>query len=142
MINNNIKFKLKIDPNNQWFVYAWVTMGNKKSRVEFKVDTGCNSLVISHRTLKNLGYSTKESDLSKLPGITGALASGDKHTFRKIGSVSLFQDKDNSVQICKADAVCHSTHETHDLLGTEIFRQFIGVNFCLTESKYMELTQK
>jgi len=73
--NNDIKFKLKIDPNNQWFVYAWVTMGGKKSRVEFKVDTGCNSLVISHRTLKNLGYSTKESDLSKLPGITGALAS-------------------------------------------------------------------
>jgi len=134
-----MKLELKIDSNNQWFVPVWVVLGNKKHRVDFKVDTGCNSLVLSHSTLENMGYSTKEMDLAKLPPLPGKLASGDEHTFRKLGAVSLFKDKNKSVTICNADAICHSTQETHDLLGTEVLRQFSGVMFGLTDDKYMEL---
>ena len=134
-----IKFSLTVDADNQWFVSAWVIIGSKKHRVDFKVDTGCNALVLSHRTLNKLGFSTKNTDLSKLPSLSGKLASGDKHTFRKLGAVSLCQDKAQTVQICKVDAICHSTHETHDLLGTEVLRQFSGVTFGLVGDRYMEL---
>ena len=134
-----MKFRMKIDENNQWFVTAWVFVGNRKVPVAFKVDTGCNSLILSHRTLNKLGVSTTETDLAKFSALPGKLASGDKHVFRKLGAVSLFQDKNKTVQICRADAICHSTQETHDLLGTEIFRQFNGVEFGLIDEKYMEL---
>jgi hypothetical protein len=134
-----IKLKLRIDSNHQWFVYTWLVAWGKKIRVEFKVDTGCNAMVLSHRTLKNLGYSTREAELSKLPAIAGVLASGDKHMFRKLGMVSLFQDKHQAVQICKTGAICHATHETNDLFGTEVLRQFNSVTFSLIGDPYMEL---
>jgi hypothetical protein len=136
---NTIKLKLRVDSNNQWFVSIWVFIGDKKNRIEFKIDTGCNSLVLSHSTLKRMGFSTKNSDLSKLPSISGALASGDRHIFRKLGVVSLCQDKNQTTQICKVDAVCHTTHETNDLLGTEVLRKFNCVLFGLVGEKFMEL---
>jgi len=134
-----MKFKMDIDQKNQWFVHIWVVINNRKYRVEFKVDTGCNSLVLSHSTLKSMGYSTDKAALSKLPPVDGKLASGDVHTYRKLGTVSLCQDKDQKIQICKDDAICHSTHETHDLLGTEVLRQFSDVTFGLIGDKYMKL---
>ena len=115
-----MRFRLEVDSYNQWFAWAWVVVGKHKNHVRFKVDTGCNSLVLSHSTLEGLGVSIKEADLLSLSPVSGKLASGDKHTFRKLGAVSLFQDKNKITQICKADAICHSTHETHDLLGTEV----------------------
>ena len=111
----------------------------QKTLVKFKIDTGCNTLVLSHSTLKSLGYSAKQADLSKLPPVKAALASGEEHMFRKLGAVSLFRDDKQAIQICKADSICHSTHETNDLLGTEVLRQFSGVSFDLTANKYMEL---
>jgi hypothetical protein len=134
-----MKLDLRVDNNNQWFVPVWVVIGEKKYRVEFKIDTGCNSLVLSHSTLEAIGISIKEPDLSKLPPIAGRLASGDKHTFRKLGEVSLYQDKNQTLLICKPDATCHTTRETNDLLGTEVLRRFNGVSFFLIGDKYMEL---
>ena len=134
-----MKINLAIDKHNQWFVPVWVNISGKKFRVEFKVDTGCNSLVISHSTLKSMGFSTNEADLSKLSSLSGELASGDSHTFKKLGEVSLFQDKNQTTQICKANAICHSTHETHDLLGTEVLKQFHSIFFSLINEKYIEL---
>jgi len=132
-------FIMKVDNNNQWFITAWVLIGNRKTPVTFKIDTGCNSLILSHRTLNKLGLSTDIATLAKLPPVSGKLASGDKHIYRKLGGVLLYQDKEQLSQICKANAICHSTHETHDLLGTEVLRQFSGVSFGLAGDKYMEL---
>jgi len=134
-----MKLDLRVDDNNQWFVYIWVAIGGKLKRVEFKADTGCNSLVLSHSTLEGMGFSVEKSDLSKLPPMPGKLASGDIHTYRKLGAVSLYQNKGQTAQICKVDAICHSTRETHDLLGTEVFRRFSGVSFNLVGDKYVEL---
>jgi len=131
--------KLRVDHKNQWFVWAWVAIGTKRHRVEFKVDTGCNSLVLSHSTLEGMGFSVEESNLAKLPPMPGKLASGDIHTYRKLGAVSLYQNKGQTAQICEVDAICHSTRETHDLLGTEVFRQFSGISFNLVGDKYVEL---
>ncbi|MCL2171477.1 MAG: hypothetical protein FWB71_04930 [Defluviitaleaceae bacterium] len=136
-----MKFELVVDANNQWFVTVWVVFQNRKYRVHFKVDTGCNGLVLSHTTLMGMGFSTTETSLAKLPVITGRLASGDKSQFKKLGAVSLFQDKAQNIQVCKVDAICHSTHETHDLIGTEVLRQFSNVSFGLIGDKYMELMQ-
>lgn len=135
----SIFFELEIDPKNQWFVPIWVSIGGRNVFVRFKVDTGCNALVLSHRTLNKIGFLTHETNLSKLPPASAKLASGDKHVFRKIGTVSLCHDKKQAIQICTANAVCHSTHETHDLLGTEVLRQFKGVTFNLADNKHMEL---
>jgi hypothetical protein len=137
--DNGLKLGLRVDSRNQWFVSMWVFLGKNKIRAEFKIDTGCNAMVLSQSTLKRLGCLTDESVLLGLPAVSGALANGEKHTFRKLGIVSLCQDKNQTTQICKAEAICHSTHETHDLLGTEVFRQFVGVTFNLTGNKYMEL---
>jgi hypothetical protein len=105
--------------------------------VEFKIDTGCNSVVLSHKTLKRFGLA--ENDLSKLPQITGIQASGENHPYRKLGAVSLHQSK--NTLICKTEAVCHATHETHDLIGTEVFMQFCKLAFNLSGNKYMELVK-
>ena len=137
--DKSAKLVLRVDSHNQWFVSMWVFIGERKIFTRFKVDTGCNAMILSHSTLKSLGFSTKETDLSKLPLVVGRLASGDKHTFRKLGTISLCQDEKQTVQICQADAICHTTKETHDLLGTEVLRQFSGVTFGLADDKYMEL---
>jgi len=134
-----MKLKLRVDSNKQWFVSMWVVKGEMKYRVEFKVDNGCNALVLSHDTMKKLGFSIAPSDLGKLPDKTGRLASGEKHTFKNLGAVSLFRTGSQPAHVCNAEAICHATMETNDLLGTEVLNQFCGVNFWLTGNKYMEL---
>jgi hypothetical protein len=134
-----MKFELTVDHSNQWFVWAWVHIAGRKSYTQFKVDTGCNSLILSHRTLKLLGITTNEAELSKLAEVSGTLASGDIHTYRKLGVVSLCQDRNQTIQICKADAICHAIRQTNDLLGTEVFRQFSSASFNLVGDRHMEL---
>ena len=60
--DSDIKLKLRVDSTNRWFVSVWIFVGKNKSRIEFKVDTGCNSLVLSHSTLKNLGITTSDME--------------------------------------------------------------------------------
>ena len=139
IVDRGLIFDLRVDTHNQWFVSLWVCIGERRAYTEFKIDTGCNSLVLSHKTLNKLGLSTDNENLSKLISISGKLASGDTHTYKKLGAVLLFQDKGQTVQICKADAICHSTKETHDLLGTEVLRKFSNVSFGLNGDKYIEL---
>ncbi|MCL2357252.1 MAG: hypothetical protein FWC70_08875 [Defluviitaleaceae bacterium] len=134
-----MKLKLRVDSNKQWFVSMWVVKGGAKYRVEFKVDNGCNALVLSHDTMKKLGFSTAAADLEKLPNKTGRLASGEKHTFKNLGAVSLYRTGKQPVHICNAEAICRATHETNDLIGTEVLNQFTDVNFHLSGNKYMEL---
>jgi len=104
-----------------------------------KVDNGCNALVLSYDTLEKLGISTKTADLENLPNKTGRLASGEKHTFKNLGEVSLYRTGEQPIHICNVEAICHATRETNDLLGTEVFSQFTDVNFRLSGNKYMEL---
>ncbi|MCL1877448.1 MAG: retropepsin-like domain-containing protein [Defluviitaleaceae bacterium] len=134
-----MKIELSVDPHDQWFVSVWVTLNQKSAPVTFKVDNGCNALVLSHDTLKKLGISTNVENLDKLPNKIGKLASGEKRTFKSLGSVSLFQPGKKQLRICDANAICHATHETNDLMGTEVFKQFTDVHFRLIGNKYMEL---
>jgi len=134
-----MKFDLTVDRHKQWFVPVWVSIGGRKALITFKVDSGCNSLVLSHRTLSKLGIPTDNDTLSKLPEIPGALASGTTDIFRKLGAVSLFHDKKQSAQIGKIPAICHAARQTHDLLGTEVLGLFDGIGFNLKGNKYMEL---
>lgn len=134
-----MKIKLTVDPHNQWFVRMFVTIGGKGVPVTFKVDNGCNSLVLSHDTLGKLGVSINAADLEKLPSKTGRLASGEKHTFKGRGAVSLYRTGNQPVHICNAEAICRGTRETRDLLGTEVLSQFTDVHFRLSGNTYMEL---
>jgi len=117
-----MKFELTVDHSNQWFVSAWVHVAGRSANVQFKVDTGCNALVLSHRTLRLLGITTTESELSKLPEVSGELASGTTDIFRKLGLVSLYHDNKQATQIAQVPAICHTTRQTHDLFGTEVFQ--------------------
>jgi predicted aspartyl protease len=134
-----IRRKLTIDSNSQWFVTIWVELQGKLEEVRFKVDTGCNAVVLSHNTLKMMGFSVNNADLAKLPQETGRLASGEKSEFRSLGEISLHSNKNRTGHICDVAAICHSTRKTNDLLGTAVFKQFFGVDFNLKGEKYMEL---
>jgi len=133
--------EMEIDRNKQWFTFIWVKLGERSALVRFKLDTGCNSLVISHKTLAALGYSASKDSLAKLPSIEGVLASGEKHIFKKLGKIDLYKDQHISLQICKTDAICHETHETHDLLGTEVLQQFSDIRLRLLGNKFIELVR-
>jgi len=135
-----MKLELRVDPQNQWFVSVWVVLNGKKAIIEFKVDTGCNGgLVLSHKELKGLGYLTNHADFANLPNETGTLASGEKSIFKKLGAVSLYQVGKQPIHICNASAICHVTHETNNLIGTEVLRQFRDINFRLYGNRYMDL---
>ena len=78
-------------------------------------------------------------ELSKLPEIYGALASGETDIFRKLGFAALFYDNKQTVQIGKIPALCQAARQTHDLLGTEVLGMFDGIMFNMKGEKYMEL---
>jgi len=94
-----------------------------------------NAVVLSHKTLRRFGLPSES--LAKLPSTTGIQASGEKHSYRKLGGISLYHNK--IIRVCDAEAVCHAVRETHDLIGTEMFRQFCRVNFILANENFMEL---
>jgi len=139
MTTGGIRRRLTVDSNNQWFVSFWVELQGRMTEVRFKVDTGCNAVVLSHGTLMRLGFSSSSADLAKLPPETGRLASGEKSDFRSLGAISLHSEKNRSRHICDVNAICHATRKTNDLLGTAVFKQFFGVDFNLKSEKYMEL---
>ena len=134
-----VSVKIEIDNHKQWFASVMIKIGNAIKPVRFKIDTGCNAVVLSHSTLKKLGLETNENNLAKLPGLKGTLANGEEHQFRKLGKVSLHKGNKEFTHICDAEAICHATHETNDLLGTEAFCQFIGVSFLLADVRRMNL---
>jgi len=118
---------MDINSNNQWFVGLTVAIKDKQADIEFKVDTGCNCLLISHSTLKNLGISTSQTAIAKLPDTVG-LSVSEKIQLKQIGKISLFY---GDTHIGDFDAYCHATRETHDLLGATVFQAFIGAHFDL-----------
>jgi predicted aspartyl protease len=134
-----MKIEISVDSNDQWFATLAVVVAGKRVNVDFKIDTGCNALVLSRRTLQRLGIEADTQALSQLATTTGRLASGEKSEFKAIGNVSLIGADSRAMHICTAPAICHATRETNDLLGTKVLRQFKHVNFCLREEKYMEL---
>jgi len=134
-----VRLELSVDSNHQWFVTMWVTLQGRKQEVRFKVDTGCNALVLSHGTLRRLGLSVSESDLAKLQSITGKHADGEKSNYKSLGEVSLFSHNSQVGHICNVPAICHATRKTNDLIGTAVLKQFCKVDFNLTDDKYMQL---
>jgi len=134
-----VRIEMSVDINHQWFVTVWVTLQGRNQEVRFKVDTGCNALVLSHNALKKLGFSTSESDLSKLQSITGKLADGEKTNYKSLGEVSLFSGENREGHICDVQAICHSIRKTNDLIGTAVLKQFCKVDFNLSGDTYMEL---
>ena len=139
--SGSIRIAMDIDQHNQWFISLFVLVNGVLKPVRFKIDTGCNALVLSHKTLQRLGKPTDTSTLSKLPELSGKLASGEKNIFKKLGNVTLFQDSKQSVQICNANVICHATKQTNNLLGTEVLHQFAGVSFRIKGNKYLELSK-
>jgi len=140
MIEGNvIRRELVVDSNHQWFVNMWVALQGRAQEVRFKVDTGCNALVLSHSTLKKLGFSVSEASLAKLQSITGKHAGGEKSSYKSLGEVSLFSHEDRVGHICDVQAICHAARKTNDLIGTAVLKQFRKVDFNLSGDKYMEL---
>jgi hypothetical protein len=136
-----MKIILRVDPYEQWFASLLVTMHGRTTEVGFKIDTGCNSLVLSHSTLKRLGIPTDAAILGKLPDENVRLASGEKSPFKRLGAVSLHHVGARTLHICDALAICHATRKTNDLMGTAVFRQFTGIHFHFAAEKYMELAK-
>jgi len=134
-----VRLELSVDSNHQWFVTMWVLVQGRIKSVDFKVDTGCNALVLSHGTLRRLGFSGSEPDLAKLQSVTGKHADGEKSNYKSLGEISLFSHNNQVGHICNAPAICHASRKTNDLIGTAVLKQFCKVDFNLTGDKYMEL---
>jgi hypothetical protein len=127
---------MKIDKRNQWFVDITTVINNTDIVVAYKVDTGCNGLILSHATLKQFGISTTAESLANLKS---AAASGiaEDIKLRELGEVTLYYDK---LLIGTFRAYCHPTRETHDLLGSPVLQAFDKVGIDLkTEPKSITL---
>jgi hypothetical protein len=128
--------KMRIDTRNQWFVIVKTVVGDMGIPVAYKVDTGCNGLILSHATLKQFGMSTTAKSLSKLKS---ANASGIAEDIKlgEVGMATLYYDK---LLIGTFRAYCHPTRETHDLLGSPVLQAFEKVDIDLkTEPKSITL---
>ena len=135
-----IDILMNMSKSGQWLVDLIVKIGNKKVPVRFKLDTGCNGVALSHKTLRNFGISTDESTLSKLTDEVVMLASGERSDFKKLGKIAIYR---GTSKICDTKAVCHIKNQTNNLLGTEVFNQFAQVRFILDKGEeYMELTRR
>jgi len=140
-MTKHIRLDLDVDENHQWFVTIQVLLQGREQSVRFKVDTGCNTLVLSHNTLRRLGISVSEPDMAKLQNITGKHADGEKSNYKGLGAVSLFSHENQVGHICDVPAICHASRKTNDLIGTAVLKQFCKVDFNLTGDKYMELVK-
>ena len=128
-----MKIRMQIDKQNQWFTNISVVVDKRIAKTEFKIDTGCNCLLLSHITLQKLGLCA--SDIAKLPD-AAATSVSERIPLKRVGKVSLYYGKN---LIGTFDAHCHATRSTNDLLGSPILQKFKQVHFDLTAESTMTL---
>jgi hypothetical protein len=62
-----IRLSISIDPYNQIFVSLTIAANNANAEAFFKIDTGCNAVILSRKTLNDLGIDTTPKALAERP---------------------------------------------------------------------------
>ena len=62
---SSFQIPVDIDIDNQVLSTLKVANGTKVADVRFKIDTGCNIVVLNHDTLKDLGFGVTQQSIRK-----------------------------------------------------------------------------
>jgi predicted aspartyl protease len=111
----------RIDSFGQILIELRVLTGNVVADVLFKMDNGCNSVMLNHKTLRNFGINTSPKALEKYPVIGANIVDGSDANFRQIGNFSISYGK---MHIATVPVICHAQRETRNLLGTSVLHKF------------------
>jgi len=122
--------------NNQIFTDLTISANNKSISAEFKIDTGCNTVLLNHRVLNRLGIDTSKETLEKLPIARASIADGTTENYRHIGNIALYT---GNKHICDVPVICHTSKETRNLLGTTVLHLFNKYSFQVKENTVLEL---
>jgi hypothetical protein len=117
----SLKIPVMIDAKNQVITTLNVAANNKQLDVVFKIDNGCNAVLMWRDSLKDLGFDVSQAALNKLPEIGATLGDGSVVNFRQIGEVVLIH---KNCKICSVPVVCHTSKNTRNLLGTSVLHKF------------------
>jgi hypothetical protein len=111
-------------------IYANILVAKKGDtsvlEVEFKIDNGCNIVLLNKDTLRDLGFDVTKEALSKLPNESASLAVGTVSNFKCVGMIVMATETKKF--ICGVKVYCHANKTTRDLLGTSALHQFNEYN--------------
>ena len=131
-----MKIPISIDSKNQIFATLRVVLNKASIDVRFKIDTGCNVVLLSRSTLADLGFATSHDTLLKLPIVQASVGDGSKTNFRQAGLVALYS---GNLHISSVPVICHTTKNTRDLLGTSVLHKFSKYTIHVKGKMYLEL---
>jgi hypothetical protein len=133
----SLKIPIRIDASDQ--IFTTLTAVHKKMSVDvyFKIDNGCNAVIIRRNTLKSLGFDTSPQALGKLPEVNAKLADGRAVNFRQVGEIVLIH---GNCRICSVPVICHLTRQTNDLLGTSVLHKFASYMINTRGKTFLTLT--
>jgi len=134
---SSLKIPIRIDANNQIFTTLTAIHNKTPIDVYFKIDNGCNAVIIRRNTLKSLGFDTSVQSLNKLPVVNAKLADGRVTNFRQVGEILLIH---NNCRICTVPVICHLTRQTNDLLGTSVLHKFGSYTISTRGKTYLTLS--
>ncbi|MDR2168191.1 MAG: hypothetical protein LBE35_10145 [Clostridiales bacterium] len=133
-----LKIPIIIDKqSNVIFVTLTVVINNKVADIPFKLDTGCNSVVLKHKTLQAFGIDTTSKAMRNKPSMPGRLADGTSSNFKQVGDIALYS---NGNLLAKTGVICHATQETNNLLGTSVLHRYLSYKIQVGgDFQYLEL---
>ena len=133
-----LNIEMRITQMREWRVSLDVRLRPDSAckPVDFKVDSGCNTVLLSHVSLKLLGMRTIQEELGRLPKKEANIATGEIRTFKSLGKVALSL---GGVSIGEFDAICHPTRQTKDLLGSNVLMACKNLGFKFGDMSYMTM---
>ena len=105
----------------QFFVDLTVSANSKILEVDFKIDTGCNVVVLSRNTLKRFGIDVSQKALEKKKIPKTSIADNSMVHYRIVRNISLYSGR---IFICEVPVICHTTRQTNNLLGVGVLHKF------------------
>ena len=117
----NLQIPIRIDENGQEWVTLITAAENKSIKTLFKIDSGCNVVLMRRSALQALGFDTSMVALSRLPDVGASLSDGSVASFKQVGEIALIH---GTCRICTVPVICHATKSTRNLLGTSVLHKF------------------
>jgi len=136
-IIDTLQIPIRIDGNGQELVTLITANENKSIRTLFKIDSGCNAVLMRRSALQALGFDTSEAALSKLPDVGASLSDGSTTAFKQVGEIILIH---GTCRICTVPVICHASKNTRNLLGTSVLHRFNSYKISTRGKAFLELS--
>jgi predicted aspartyl protease len=132
-----LQIPIRIDENGQELVTLITANGNVAIKTLFKIDSGCNAVLMRRGSLQALGFDTSEAALNKLPDVGASLSDGSTAAFKQVGEIVLIHGQ---CRICAVPVICHATKNTRNLLGTSVLHKFNSYKISTRGRAFLELS--